>query len=178
MSHLLWLTYLLGIGLLFNINCIAQRDECIFADKDGSGYSLDIRALAGANILGTDNEYEYNYTPCRNGDECQNATGTDTGMAVQRKDSDNECFILANWDYGDVEPSYDTNEQVWKFEYQNGNLCQGASRVFYVYFRCDEESGDYTVSSAGLLFICLRICVFHLDLNYILYIVIIVWLIY
>ena len=86
---------ILLIGLIGEL-CNAA---CVFTDSGGSGNVLDLRALQHASIKGQDNEYDYIYTPCRNGDECKSESGTDTGMAIQQKEPD-ECYILSNWDNG------------------------------------------------------------------------------
>eukprot|EP01084_Bolivina_argentea_P099417 178721_1 len=143
-------TAIVGIGLIGRL-CNSQ---CTFDDMGSSGYMLDLRALEHATVVGNDDEYSYIYTPCRNGDQCPSESGTDTGMAIQTRDDPAECFILCNWDQAATKPTYDATDETWKFEYMNGNDCNGEPRHFYVYYNCNPSIGDYKVGSAGEISAC------------------------
>jgi len=127
---------------------------CTFNDAK-TGIELDVTALAYTSLSyrEPDSNWTYYFTPCRNGEQCTMGSRTDTGMFIRNEEPENNCQVLANWE--NLQPTFNQVDETWTFKYQNGNLCKNKSTpIFYAYFACDMDAGDYRIVSAGMMNEC------------------------
>ena len=98
---------------------ISKSNDCVFID-DSTGYILYLDALKHETIIGADSEYIYHYTPCGNGNSCKS---DESGMCIQTDNNNEEiCVVIARWD-DRVKPIYESDDQTWTFQYNNGDIC-------------------------------------------------------
>eukprot|EP01083_Nonionella_stella_P079012 216548_1 len=108
---------------------------------------LDLTALSKTTVIISQDTSEdalvFVYTPCRNGSRCG---GLDVMVKldnVTSADSSACDAYLAIWEESsNNDPTYDDQKGIWKFEYKNGQICNGLDSSLFVYWYCDETLID------------------------------------
>eukprot|EP01084_Bolivina_argentea_P077993 141521_1 len=121
---------------------------------------LDLRSFPSSDttIIGIDENNSslvFAYTPCRNGLVC-NSVDTMANLVYIAELDCQSYLAVWNDDANSVNPSYDSDNKVWEFIYQNGEPCNNQlPSEFFVYWYCDDSIPEFKVISAGLLAPCL-----------------------
>eukprot|EP01084_Bolivina_argentea_P077992 141519_1 len=122
---------------------------------------LDLRSFSSSDttITGIDDNNSslvFAYTPCRNGLVCNSVDTMANLVYIATLDCQSYLAIWDNDTDNSVNPSYDSDNKVWEFIYQNGEPCNNQlPSEFFVYWYCDDTIPEFKVRSAGLLAPCL-----------------------
>ena len=80
------------------------------------------------------------FTPCRNGEVCNQGNSQFYGNSVQYRSPENTCNHYLSVDHHE-QPEYLFATAAWRFRYEDGELCDQTQqpRDLNVYFQCDEN---------------------------------------
>ena len=101
----------LGIAILINLLLTLNQGSATTCKYSVDGVTLDLSALASETLTYVEGQFDYSYTPCRDGLDC--TTGSDF-MAIQ---TGNQCHYLARWN-ASVIPVI--SGDAFKLTYRNG----------------------------------------------------------
>ena len=109
---------------------VSESATCSWTDKS-SGQKLDLGAISGTDITGTESgkSFEYHWYVCENGYQC---SGDDV-MAAQYNPGNGNCNTLAYTD-SSTTPTYSSGK--WSFSYENGATCSGSARKLDIVITC------------------------------------------
>ena len=108
---------------------VSESTDCVFVDGN-SGNILYLDALQQETIIGADSEYIYQYTPCNNRHSCDSDA---SGMCIQTDPKNEEvCVVIARWD-DRIQPTYESDDETWTFQYLNGDICYVMS-LYYIFY--------------------------------------------
>lgn len=142
-------TLLIGIAY-------GQQQECMYKGGPNDQYLLNLTSINGYRLEHETPQNFYYYTPCRNGEQCQQGNANFVGNAVQYQPGSNQCKHYLSVDHHD-RPYYFYGTAAWIFQYEDGEICDQTQqpRRTNVYMLCDEfMSGGATLYDAEEPQIC------------------------
>jgi hypothetical protein len=114
---------------------------CEFTGGPGGRYTLNLTSISGYRLEYRDPVYNRNYyfTPCRNGEQCQQGNAQFYGNCVEYQPGSNMCLHYLAIDHHE-RPDYFYTAASWAFMYQDGEKCDLTQqpRDLNVFFLCDE----------------------------------------
>ena len=131
--------------LLYAIPSISQSNECIFIDTTTNEYKLDLSSLINTELFYYDGStYNYTYTVCSNSLDCEPENAPSAIVSLKQGEPydiehDQDCWWLAQWDNGKVQPTYNSTTQVWSFMYQGMSCHDGPIRNTTINWHCNSS---------------------------------------
>eukprot|EP01084_Bolivina_argentea_P156698 273083_1 len=118
---------LILISYIIQINI--GQNNCVFEDAGGSGKILDLTSIADQTISQINQHpFNYTFTPCSNNLQCFEPNSITHGMMLQINPDEIRnttgkpyCAVLAQWDNGTIQPTFDHDERAWFWTYNNGD---------------------------------------------------------
>ena len=105
--------------LFKNIYC---SSSCSYTYNNGTtDFKLDMSCMNNWIADYYQEPYHFLYSPCRNGDNCENEGSSLNGMVVQSDNTSDPstCFLIATWDNSGT-ATYNPQNQIWTVEFRNG----------------------------------------------------------
>eukprot|EP01084_Bolivina_argentea_P011925 22325_1 len=124
----------------------SQDQQCQWSGGPNNRYTFNLTSISRYRLeYVQDSDHRYYYTPCHNGEVCQQGTATFYGNAVQYM-SGNQCRHYLSVDHHDA-PTYFFGGASWAFQYNDGQVCDVTQqpRQTNIWYQCDEimQTGAY-----------------------------------
>ena len=144
----LFISVITAFILLLSTPSFSQSDDCVFIDTLTNEHKLDLSPLINTQLFYWDGStYNYTYTVCANTLECKPLDGEEAIVSIKQGEPNStypptrqDCWWLAKWDEGGVQPSYNPTLQSWTFQYSNGMPCpgeEGSPRETKIIWKCN-----------------------------------------
>ena len=149
---------------------LGQQQQCIYEVSNGNAppYVLNLTAISQYRLEKTitDNgrTREFIYTPCRNGERCQQGSADFSCNVAEYIPGQNQCDRYLSVDNKE-RPEYLPVGAAFRFQYSDGELCDVTQepRKTRIYYQCAEngpnaimdrveetETCDYSISSVSI----------------------------
>jgi len=134
-------TTMLSVILLTFIGLVLGQQTCQYTGGPNSDFLLNLTSVQYARLEYKDiqRNRKFYYTPCRNGEVCNQGTAQFYGNCVDYG-SGNTCIHYLSVDHHE-RPTYHFGTAAWAFQYRDGQLCDVTQqpRELNVYMLCDEN---------------------------------------
>ena len=131
--------------------------SCVFYPQNG-GPILNLSELQNKSLIFENiTFYNYEYSPCGNHAKC--VSNNHYSMVNQVQNDNGKCTSIAYLDDNNVtQPEYNSDEQIFVFKYQNGDLCQKTTNESMnisidIYWKCIYIN-EYQINSVKLIEKC------------------------
>jgi len=119
-----------------------QQQTCTYEGGPYGKYTLNLTSIFGYHLeyKSVADGYNYYYTPCINGEVCNQGNANFYGNAAQYKPGENSCSHWLSVDHH-TQPQYFFGGAAWAFQYEDGQTCDQTQlpRDLNVYYLCDEN---------------------------------------
>lgn len=128
------------VALLGLVGAVSgQSQTCEYHDGPNGEYVLNLTSIYGWRMEFESPGNFFYYSPCHNGENCQQGNANFYGNAVQYVPGDNTCKHWLAVDHHE-HPRYIFGGASWYFEYEDGEVCDVTQqpRRVNVWYQCDE----------------------------------------
>eukprot|EP01084_Bolivina_argentea_P050543 92955_1 len=129
------------IALLVLLGTVyGQQRSCVYNSGPNNVYTSNLTSVTGFHLEYEGPDHFYYYTPCHNGEVCDQGNAEFHANAVQYKQGANQCEHYISVDHQE-QPQYMFGGASWLFQYSDGQICDETQqpRRTNVWMQCDEH---------------------------------------